>query len=135
MHRLILLALAIAALAIPTTADARHGRHGLAGTVAAYDATTGDLTLELRGGREVSALVDDDTRQRCDDDTLATASRHGDDDGAGHDAGDDHGDHSSADDDDDEHDCGDIAVGDTVTRARIDVEDGEAYWTKLRFAD
>lgn len=139
MKKCILFLLALALL-LPVTADAkRGGDRGTAGTVAAYDEATGELTLALRSGRELTALVTDDTRLRCedrdedesDDDDDRSRSRGDDDD---RDDDDDRGRGRGPGRGDDDDDCDDAAptVGATVSRARIDVIGGEAVWTKLK---
>ena len=140
MKRILLFLLAIALMA-PTAASAKRSK--FAGTVAAYDAGSGELTLETRSGREITALVTDDTRIRGEDDdddcddSASLSRRGGDDDDDDDDREDDD---RSRDDDEDEDDCdesGDdgIDVGDTVRKARIEFEDGEAVWKKLRLDD
>jgi hypothetical protein len=61
-----------------------------AGTISAFDATTGKLTIALFGGESVNGLVTPETEIKCegvDDDSSASASRdHG-----GEESGDDHG--------------------------------------------
>jgi hypothetical protein len=73
-----------------------------AGTITAFDATTGRLTIALFGGDEISGLVDETTRIKCEDehspDATARASHDGeeaDDEHGGRGegpGGDDHGD-------------------------------------------
>lgn len=68
-----LLALALGALALialPGSAAAKHGRdhsRGMqnGGTVASFDEETGALTIDLREGGTVTALVGDETRILC----------------------------------------------------------------------
>jgi hypothetical protein len=162
MKRIIIMALLAALIALPATAAAKRGHrvhrsHGSVGTIASFDATTGELVVTTTGGRELSALVTDDTHIQCSQsqDEDATASRHGDDDAPGDDAGDDHGNHGGnhADDDDDDHgnddDHGhnghhghhsskcstdDLVAGTVVRRARIDLDGDDAVWTKLKLA-
>lgn len=71
-----------------------------AGTIAAFDAATGRLTISLFGGDEISGLVTDETRIKCEDEhspDVTVRARHGEeepgDDNGGHgeEAGDDNG--------------------------------------------
>lgn len=84
-----------------------------AGTIAAFDAASGKLTITLFGGDTISGLVTDRTRIKCEDEhspDVSTRARHGEeepgddrgghggepgDDNGGHgeEPGDDHGDH------------------------------------------
>ena len=70
-----------------------------AGTITAFDATTGKLTIGLFNGDSVSGLVTDSTRIKCEDEhspDVTTRARHGeeepgDDHGEGEEPGDDNG--------------------------------------------
>jgi hypothetical protein len=71
----LLLAVALGAMAlfaIPAIGSAHNGEHhgnsDPAGTVKAFDADTGLLTIDLNDGGDISGLVVDDTRIRCADD-------------------------------------------------------------------
>lgn len=180
MKRITLFLLAAALLSLPAVALARHGHHsrhhdrglhrshGLVGTITAYDEDSGDLTITTPKGREITALVTDDTRVSCSDDHAARASRHGGDDdnsGPGHDGDDDRGDDDVDDDDasptatpdpsvspdpsaspdpsvspepsataepEDDDDACELAEGVVVRRARIDLTEDDAVWTKLK---
>ena len=73
MKRFTMILLAAALLRVPAVALARHGgddeprRQDVRGTITAYDADTGDLTITTRKGRAITALVTEDTRIRCSD--------------------------------------------------------------------
>ncbi|MEZ5077818.1 MAG: hypothetical protein R2725_10270 [Solirubrobacterales bacterium] len=65
---------ALALLALPAIATAKHGSDGggersngreNAGTVASYDTETGELEIALTAGGTAAALVTDETRIRC----------------------------------------------------------------------
>ena len=103
---LLVLALGAAALlALSGLAVARghhgHHRHGAdTGTIAAFDPTSGVLSIELSGGGTVSGLVTPRTEIRCEDEHApdARASRRGsepgdDNGGHGNEPGDDNGGH------------------------------------------
>ncbi|MEA2125103.1 MAG: hypothetical protein QOI80_1885 [Solirubrobacteraceae bacterium] len=162
MKRIILTALLAALMVLPATALARHGHsrgihrsHGQVGTITSFDSATGELVITTTKGRELSALVTEDTHLQCksdDDEDTATTSRHGDDDGPNHDAGDDNGDDNDNEADDDNNEAGDddnnghhghhsskcstddLVAGAVVRRARIDLSGEDAVWTKLKLA-
>jgi hypothetical protein len=75
----------------------RHGHHRLlsVGTISSFDADSGRLTIDLRRGGDVSGLVDESTRIKCEgaDDNGVHRHRHGGDRARSGEAepGDDHG--------------------------------------------
>ncbi len=128
---------------------------GDAGTVKSFDSATGTLVISLLKGDEVSALVTDATKVECDASGHATAQAsdrgadsgdEGDDDHGGPHGtrgDDDHGDDPSDDQGDDQGDdngnaddasCTTAALtaGALVRRARLEVDGGQAVWTKLK---
>lgn len=81
-----------------------------AGTITAFDAATGRLTISLFGGDEVSGLVTDRTRIKCEDEHSpdgTVRARHGEEE-----PGDDHGDHGEEPGDDHGGEVGDDDRGD-----------------------
>lgn len=93
---LLVLALgAVALLALSGLAAAHGGRHGDrhhgpdTGQIAAFDTTSGALSIELTGGDTVNGLVTDRTKIRCEDERSPDASTRG----REGEPGDDHGDH------------------------------------------
>jgi hypothetical protein len=54
--------------------DRHHGEREVAGTVASFDAASGRLTIETRGGDTLSGLVDSRTKIKCED--FGEAQRH-----------------------------------------------------------
>lgn len=79
----LLLAVALGAMAlfaIPAIGSAQNGEHhgnsDPAGTVKAFDADSGLLTIDLNEGGDISGLVVDDTRIRCDNDRGHTRHHH-----------------------------------------------------------
>jgi hypothetical protein len=63
-----------------------------AGVISAYDADTGDLTITLYSGGELTGSVTDQTRVRCEsEDTSDDSSDDSSDDGTGDDSGDESG--------------------------------------------
>jgi hypothetical protein len=135
MKRIIIMALLSALIVLPATATAKrvHRSHGTVGTITSFDATTGELVITTTKGRELSALVTDDTHIQCSNrqDDAATTSRHGDDD---HGAGDDHGHHGRHGHHSSKCSTDDLVAGTVVRRARIDVDGDDAVWTKLKLA-
>jgi hypothetical protein len=137
--------LAAIAVAVPAISSADRG-HGdghhdrTVGTIASFDADTGTLVITPTNGDDVTGMVNDRTKIKCEDE-------HGDDhgdDGPNHDQGDDHGDdgpnHDQGDDNgDDGHggpgpgkrghgsgrrgNCGpdDLTVGATVEEAELEI--------------
>lgn len=70
-----------------------------AGTVTSFDATTGELVINVFSGDTITGTVDADTEIECENDDATQPDDHGDDvgddhgdDGPGHDADDDNGD-------------------------------------------
>lgn len=51
-----------------------HGDREISGTIAAFDADSGRLTIETRSGDSISGLVDDATKIKCED--VGEAVRH-----------------------------------------------------------
>jgi hypothetical protein len=107
---LLVLALGAAALlalsGLASAKDGHHGRHHRhgadTGTVAAFDAPSGVLSIELTGGDTVSGLVTARTEIRCEDEhapdvsARSRGSEPGDDHGGhGEEAGDDNGGHGA----------------------------------------
>jgi hypothetical protein len=162
MKRTVLSILAMLALvAVPAAALAKGGHHGRhhhhnrlvvnpganAGTVKAFDATTGDLTITTAKGRDITAAVTDATEIECEgaDDSTASTSSHGNDDNGGDDnGGDDHSGDDNGDDDGANHDAGDdngnddsscttadLTAGAAVRKARIDLSGDDAVWSKV----
>jgi hypothetical protein len=105
-----------------------------AGTVTSFDASTGELVINLFSGQSVSGTVTSDTEIECSNDDDVQPDDHGDDptgddhgdDGPGHDVGDDHGDdgpgHDKRDDGGDDQNCSsaDLAPGTVVREAELD---------------
>lgn len=93
--------LALAGLAVARGHHGHHHRHGAdTGTIAAFDSTSGTLSIELTDGDTVSGLVTARTEIRCEDQhvTGVAARSHGsaagdDHGGHGEEAGDDNGGH------------------------------------------
>jgi hypothetical protein len=124
------------------------------GTISAYDAETGVLTITLVGGETVTGLVTEDTEVDCDngddqgDEDGDDQGEDGDDQGENEDVDDDEvdddavGDKSDGDDglsddegesDDEEVDCStaDLAVGALVQEAELEIEGGVAVWEEI----
>jgi hypothetical protein len=119
------------------------------GTITAFDATTGSLTISVFGGGDVTGAVTEDTEVKCDngdDNGDEDGDNEGGDEdhsGPGHDGngGDDEGDDddnvAARSDDggesDDEENCSvdDLAVGAVVQEAELEVEDGSAVWEEI----
>jgi len=123
-----------------------------AGTIASFNATTGRLTISLFGGDEVSGLVTDRTRIKCEDKhspDVTVRARHGEEE-----PGDDHG--EGIDDDNsgpgsshsgrgpsgnDDNGVGancttsDLIVGATVEEAELELEHGVAAFEEVELAD
>lgn len=87
-----------------------------AGTITAFDATTGRLTISLFNGDSVSGLVTDSTRIKCEDEhspDVTARARHGEEEpgddrgGDGEEAGDDNGGHGEEPGDDNGGEAGD----------------------------
>jgi hypothetical protein len=87
-----------------------------AGTITAFDATTGRLTISLFNGDSVSGLVTDRTRIKCEDEhspDVTVRARHGEEEpgddrgGDGEEAGDDNGGHGEEPGDDNGGEAGD----------------------------
>jgi hypothetical protein len=98
-----------------------------AGTIASFDATSGKLTIILFGGDEISGLVTDQTRIKCEDEhspDVTARARHGEEE-----PGDDNGGHggpSGHDDNGTGANCttSDLIVGATVDEAELELEHG-----------
>lgn len=110
-----------------------------AGAVASFDATSGELVINLFSGASVTGIVTDDTEIECENDDDLQPDDHGDDpegdddghEGPGHDDGDDdendHGDDGRGDErrssGDDDEDCSvaDLVEGTVVREAELDL--------------
>jgi hypothetical protein len=105
-----------------------------AGTIASFDAATGELVINAFNGDTVSGAVTDDTEIECDNDDDMQPDEHGDDgpnSGPGNagdddDVGDDHGDdgpgHGRRHGDDDEScSTADLAAGTVVKEAELEL--------------
>ena len=164
---LLVLALgAVALLSLSGLAIARghHGHHhhrgADTGTIAAFDGTSGVLSIELTGGDTVSGLVTARTEIRCEDQhvTGVAARSHGsesgnDHGGHGEEAGDDNGGHGAEPGDDnggdssgpsqsgpsghDDNGTGancteaDLVVGAVVHEAELDLRNGKAVFDEV----
>jgi hypothetical protein len=145
---------AVALLALSGLAIAKDGRHhhrhgADTGTIAAFDSTSGVLSIELTGGDTVSGLVGSRTEIRCEDEHAPdiAARSHG------SEAGDDHGGHGAEPGDDnggdspgpsqsgpsghDDNGAGanctesDLVVGAIVHEAELDLRNGKAVWDEV----
>jgi len=121
-----------------------------AGTIASFDATTGNLTITLFGGDTISGLVTDRTRIKCEDEhspDVTARARHGEEEpgddrgGHGEEPGDDHGDHSGRgpsghDDNGTGANCttSDLIAGATVEEAELELEHGSATFDEVELA-
>lgn len=118
-----------------------------AGTITAFDAASGRLTISLFGAEEISGLVTDRTRIKCEDEhspDVTVRARHGEEEpgddrgGHGEEPGDDHGGGPSGHDD---HGTGancttsDLIVGATVEEAELELEHGVASFEEVELAD
>jgi hypothetical protein len=97
-----------------------------AGTITAYDTTTGVLTISVFGGQDVTGTVTDETEVKCDDGDddgdEDSDGEGGDHSGPGHGGDDDdEGDDDEGDDEDDDE--GDDDSGDDQAAARSDDDD------------
>ena len=104
-----------------------------AGTVASFDATSGELVIDLFGGDTITGTVTDDTEIECENDDAVEPDDHGDDvgdDGPGHErrSGDDEDeDHSGPGhggehgDDDEDCDASALVPGAVVREAELDL--------------
>jgi hypothetical protein len=130
-----------------------------AGTIESFDAATARLTISLFGGEEISGLVTDRTRIKCEDehspDVTARASHSeeeaGDDGGHGNEPNDDNGDEDNSgpgsshsgqgpsghDDNGTGANCttSDLIVGATVEEAELELEHGVATFEEVELAD
>jgi hypothetical protein len=132
-----------------------------AGTIASFDAATGRLTISLFGGEEISGLVDEGTRIKCEDEhSPDVTARASDDQEAGDDNGGDgeeSGDDNSGPGNDDEDNAGpgssnsgpsghddngtgancttsDLTPGAVVEEAELELEDGVATFEEVELA-
>lgn len=125
-----------------------------AGTITAFDATTGRLTISLFNGDSISGLVTDRTRIKCEDEhspDVTVRARHGEeepgDDNGGHgeEPGDDNGGEagdnsgpgpSGHDDNGTGANCtsSDLIVGATVEEAELELEHGVATFEEVELA-
>lgn len=116
---------ALALLLLPALSTAKHGSDDgdrskgreNAGTVASYDAASGELTIDLEAGGTATALVTEETRIRC------VGSKRRGHDGSGHQR---RGRSRGA-------NCGTAALvaGAPVRKARIESEDGTDVFEKV----
>ena len=105
-----------------------------AGAISAWDATSGDLTVELYSGGSITATVTEWTRVKCEEvvdppaDPVQGVSRR-DDHGHGHGHGDEHGD----DDHFQQSACSvdDLAVGVVVHEAEVEFDSTGATFEKI----
>lgn len=111
-----------------------------AGTISAFDATSGKLTIALFGGESVSGLVTSRTDVRCGfGDGSARFSRDSGNSGPGSGAGDDNGGRGEPEPGDDRGDHGngrpcptdDLTVGAVVHEADLDLEHGIARFDEI----
>jgi hypothetical protein len=153
--------LALSGLAVARDHHGHHHRHGAdTGTVAAFDSTSGMLSIELTGGGTVSGLVTARTEIRCEDQhvTGVAARSHGsesgdDNGGHGEEPGDDNGGHGVEAGDDnggdssgpsqsgpsghDDNGAGatctasDLIVGAVVHEAELDLRNGKAVFDEV----
>jgi hypothetical protein len=114
-----------------TDDDGTHDGDEGAGTIAAFDAETGDLTIDLFNGGELAGTVNDNTEIKCeneghhegdDDDT----EDHGGNSGPG--GGDDRRSH-----DDDESNCGveNLVPGTVVSEAEVEASSQGATFEEI----
>jgi len=149
---------ALAVTALPALAGAKddhghhrgeghHHPHGIfdrdedAGTISAFDATSGKLTIALFGGDSVSGLVTSRTDVRCGfgDDGSARFSRDSGNSGPGSGSDDDNGGRGELEPGDDRGDHGngrpcssdDLTVGAVVHEADLDLEHGIARFDEI----
>jgi len=123
-------AVAACILALPALATAKGSPSpkpsASVGTVKAYDADTGELTITTTSGRDVSGLVTDKTKIHCDDDAPVGDNRpHKKGDGPDSKARPSRRGNCSADD---------LTAGTTVRKARLDLDGEDAEWSKVRLA-
>jgi hypothetical protein len=126
---------AVALLALSGVAAAKdhgsghgHGRHHHhhhpvslqeTGTISSFDATTGKLTIALRGGESVTGTVTEDTRIRCEGGEEEGEDRreHGGESGQGKEPGDDDGQSGEPGDDDGSDSAGSGPAGESGSAA------------------
>jgi hypothetical protein len=164
---LLALALGVAALlAIPVVSAARsggaddgpnhgkghHHRHGhhhsVVGTIASFDAESGELAIDLRNGGSVSGLVDERTKIKCEDQSeIGHHHGRGEDRARSGEAepGDDHGGGNSGpgnsgrgghDDNGTGANCttADLVAGADVEEADLEVEHGTRHFDEVELA-
>jgi hypothetical protein len=107
-----------------------------AGTITAFDAATGKLTISLFNGDSVSGLVTESTRIKCEDEhspEVTTRARHGEEE-----PGDDNGGRgpSGHDDNGTGANCttSDLIVGATVEEAELELGNGVAIFDEVELA-
>jgi hypothetical protein len=134
-----------------------------AGTITAFDATTGRLTISLFNGDSISGLVTDRTRIKCEDEhspEVTVRARHGEEPGddnggeVGDEGGDNSGPGNSSEDNsgpgsshsgrgpsgNDDNDTGanctssDLIAGATVEEAELELEHGAASFEEVELA-
>ena len=115
-----------------------------AGTITAFDAATGRLTISLFNGDSVSGLVTDRTRIKCEDEhspDLSVRARHGEeepgDDNSGPGSSHSGNGPSGHDDNGTGANCtvSDLIVGATVEEADLELEHGTASFDEVELAD
>jgi hypothetical protein len=113
-----------------------------AGSISAFDATSGKLTIALFGGESVTGMVTSETEIKCegpDDSSSASASRdHGEEPGDDYDGdnsgpGSDNSGPGRGDDNDEGAICAaaDLTVGTVVHEAGLEVENGVANFDEI----
>ncbi|HEX6455434.1 MAG TPA: hypothetical protein VF009_02820 [Solirubrobacterales bacterium] len=127
-----------------------------AGTIVSFDETTGKLTIDLFGGETISGLVNEETEIKCEDNSGASASSDGGEEGqvepgddngeeqAGEDSGgqgeeepgDDNGGEEADDDSPDNGNCttADLTPGAVVQEAELKVAGGQAIFEKVELS-
>jgi hypothetical protein len=116
-----------------------------AGTIASFDPTTGELTIDLFGGGSVSGLVTEETEIECDESggEASASDSSGEDEGSddnqdGNESGDDDGQENESGDGDGQDgpnnsNCAtaDLEPGATVDEAELELENGMAVFEKV----
>lgn len=105
-----------------------------AGTVTSFNATSGELTIDLFNGGSISGLVTEETEIECDDHgSSASASDSG---GSEDNSGPGSLNSGPGNDDEDENACGPEALlaGAVVHEAELELENGMALFEKVELA-